>query len=193
MVRWLTALAWLAIACTPSRSQQFACEVTEDCEAGRVCDRGFCVASGAPNDTRIVDALDAPPDARLCVGGDARATDGTACFVAFLQGKNRNDAEAACVALDMHLAMILSQSNNSAVASVIGNRPAWIGATDVVSEATFVWPDGSALSFTNFRNGEPNNGGGGGQEDCLVIEGDVNDQWDDRGCGMQFVYVCSFQ
>ncbi len=75
---------------------------------------------------------------------------------------------------------------------------AFIGATDVAVENTYVWPDGSALSFTNFRTGEPNNGNGAFEEDCLVIEGARMGTWDDRPCAPppvgtgSYAYVCQF-
>ena len=55
----------------------------------------------------------------------------------------------------------------------VGSANTFIGATDRAVEGTFVWDDGTPLSFTNWRAGEPNNGGSGAtyQEDCVIIAG----------------------
>ncbi len=92
----------------------------------------------------------------------------------------------------MNLAIINSAAGNTTVQSLIIGLDSWLGATDAVTEATFLWPDNTPLAFTNFRAGEPNNGDGNGQEDCLVIEGARGGSWDDRPCGLVLSYVCSF-
>jgi hypothetical protein len=55
-----TAMAILTAAvtaggCYGSRSQDYACRVTSDCESGRVCEQGFCVVSSGDA------AIDSPP------------------------------------------------------------------------------------------------------------------------------------
>ena len=47
-----------------------------------------------------------------------------------------------------------------------------------------MWDDGTASPrSSNFNTGEPNNGSGTYQEDCIVMRGDKADVWDDRPCG----------
>jgi hypothetical protein len=148
-------------------------------------------------------AIDAPPvDARPCMGGDARMQDpdGT-CFILVTGPKIRSAAEADCVALGGHLATVKSATNNATVAGLVANTAsAFLGATDLTTENTFLWPDGSALTYTNWRAGEPNNGGAGAvyQEDCLVIQGQLAGVWDDRPCepppagSGSYAFVCSY-
>ncbi len=189
--------------CFPTRSDELACAASADCDPGRTCETGFCVvAPDAPAEEipNMVDAPTAPPDVaidsppRPCTGGDASASDPDGnCFVAFKTAKKtRAAAEAACEADTMTLAIIETAASNTTVQSLITGLDAWLGATDLVTENTFLWPDTTPLTFKNFRAGEPNNGDGNGQEDCLVIEGGKGGTWDDRPCALVLAYVCSF-
>jgi len=204
-MRW--AVLVMLAGCFPRPSDALLCAVEADCADGRTCEQGFCVI--APDAGIIVDQeppIDAPasppdtaPDApppRPCIGGDANATDADGnCFVAFRAGANRKTRAAAalaCQADEMELAIIESAASNTTVQSLIPGLDAWVGATDAVTENTFLWPDNTPLTFTNFRLGEPNNGAGNGQEDCLVIEGGKGGSWDDRPCNFVFAYVCGF-
>ena len=92
-----------------------------------------------------------------------------------------------------------SAAQNAVVQTLVaGVEAAFLGATDAAVEGTFRWPDGSGFTFTNFRAGEPNNGGGQFQEDCVVIEGTRGGSWDDRPCAPppvgtgSYAYVCQF-
>ena len=186
----------LLTGCFPRSSDQFACSVDPDCDSGRVCESQFCIV-GQRDAAVLIDSaivIDVPPDARPCTGGDAHASDAQgACFVAFFAQLSRANAEAACVLLDMHLTAVRSATSNSLVQSLITGRVTWLGATDIITEGTFLWPDNTPLAFDNFRSGVPNNGGGQGQEDCVAIEGNNNGSWDDRPCGTAFAYVCGFE
>ena len=56
----------------------------------------------------------------------------------------------------------------------------WLGATDIASEGTFQWPDGSQVSasWTNWNSGEPNDWGG--EEDCTEFFKYA--KWNDINC-----------
>jgi TolB protein len=62
----------------------------------------------------------------------------------------------------------------------------WIGLNDYTDEGNFRWIDGSPLIYTNWRAGEPNNGGG--IEHCavtdLVVAGNMT--WNDVDCGAPY-------
>lgn len=141
------------------------------------------------------------PDARPCTGGDGHATDGTSCFVFFLAPKIWVDARTACEALPGHLAIVKNAADNMLVAGLAHGHATFIGATDMVTEGTFLWVDGTPLGYQHFRTGVPDNGGGTYEEDCLVIEGNKtpDDTWDDRPCDPSqvatsgnFPYVCEY-
>lgn len=176
-----------------------------------VCALGACGAEltdpgasrDAGHDGRLVDApagSDAPIDARPCMGGAAAlAEPGGSCFVLFPGPKTRAAAEADCVALGGHLATIKTAATEAVVAALTLTTPAaFLGATDVGTEGAFVWPDGTPMTYSRWRTGEPNNGNGGFEEDCAVIQGTLLGVWDDRPCAPPpagagaYAYVCQY-
>jgi len=65
----------------------------------------------------------------------------------------------------------------------------WVGATDLVTEGTFIWDDGTPMSFTNWVSGQPDNYGGFDPkgENCLQVgwsaSGPSNAvDWNDLSC-----------
>ncbi len=158
----------------------------------------------ATSDTLPVDAApaDMAVDARPCTGGQASGTDpatGT-CFVFFSAPLPYAQAEAACANIAAKLAVIKSVVTNTHVLGLVGTADAFIGATDRTTEGTFLWLDNAAdpltATYTNWRAGEPNNGGTDG-EDCAIIEGARMGTWDDRPCVVTgaagaYAYVCQY-
>lgn len=160
--------------------------------------------SSTTADGPVVDArpIDGAPDARICAGGDARTTDpntGT-CYVFFSTPATRNTARTSCQGLGAgaHLAFIESAPENQLIATLIGATDAFLGGNDEAVENSFKWDDGSAVMLTNWNTGEPNNGAGMFQEDCIVMIGTVPGKWDDRPCATgigpagtgAYAYVC---
>jgi hypothetical protein len=49
----------------------------------------------------------------------------------------------------------------------------YIGAQDIVQEGTWMWvtgPEaGTTMGYANWRSGEPNNGFGSVEEDCVIV------------------------
>lgn len=126
------------------------------------------------------------PDARPCTGGTAAmsAPDGS-CFVFVNTPVTYAAAKLACTNMNAHVAYLKNAQMDAAAEAFIGTANTWIGASDLVTEGTFLWDDGSALLYTNWHTGEPNSGGTGAtyQEDCVIIAGArVGKQWDDRPC-----------
>jgi hypothetical protein len=160
---------------------------------------GGTIDAPASGDATVIDAApDAPPDARPCTGS---AADGH-CFLYHSDQVTWAQAGSACAADGTHLAIITNVVQDNAILGLVGTvTPAYIGATDSVTEGTFLWVDGTPLTFVNFDAGEPNNGGNPSthEEDCLVIRGDTGGKWDDRPCLPEGVstpgvypYVCEF-
>ena len=111
------------------------------------------------------------------------------------------DAKAACAAMSAHLAYLEDATTDAAAEAFVGSANTFIGLTDLATEGTFVWDDGTPLGYSNWHTGEPNNGGSGGyQEDCAIIAGArVGAQWDDRPCDPsevptsgRFAYLCQY-
>ncbi len=90
--------------------------------------------------------------------------------------------EAYAVGLGGHLASIHSLAEQNLIsAGVAANYSAtsfvWIGFTDQVTEGNFQWSDGSAVNYTFWNSGEPNDASG---EDYAVINWNTTTgQWND--------------
>lgn len=147
-------------------------------------------------------AVDAPPDARPCTGGDAQMTssDGS-CFLLFTTPRSFPDARAACVAIDAHLAITNTADRYAVAKALAGARDAWIGLSDEAIEGTFRWVDNTSMVFMAWDPNEPNDGASTYPEDCVLIAGARAGDWDDRPCapgGMTpvgagaYAYVCQF-
>ena len=58
----------------------------------------------------------------------------------------------------------------------------WINFNDQASEGSWVWSDGSPVTYTNWLSGQPDNSG---NEDCGQIHTQANGwKWGDWRCGM---------
>lgn len=149
---------------------------------------GGGTGDGSVTDAQSVDAYvaDAAPDApRMCMGGNAAALapDGS-CLVHLTTPATYASAKIQCMGINGgHLALLKTAALDTFAETFIGDLDTWIGANDIVTETTFLWEDGTALVFTNWATGEPNNANGTFQEDCAIIAGArVTKQWDDRPC-----------
>jgi hypothetical protein len=123
-----------------------------------------------------------PVDARI----DAHAVDPAtgACYTFFTTPMTRDAARTVCTGLGANtaLASVQTANENALIAALIGTNVAFLGGTDEVVEGTFRWPDGSLVVLTNWNTGEPNNGAGMFEEDCIVMLGSIGGTWDDRPC-----------
>ena len=99
------------------------------------------------------------------------------------------DAKAKCESESAYLASPRSDDENAFIASLIPNENILIGVNDIDEEGTFVSFDGSGVSYTNWKTGEPNNYGSG--EDVVVIRGD-DGFWGDVPLTHQYRFVCIY-
>lgn len=112
--------------------------------------------------------------------------EGSKCYKVEAGPSNYYDAIAGCIALGGKLASIESQAEQDAVFTLTGATGAYIGLTDFLDEGVFSWVDGAAVSFTNWRPNQPNNGNG--NQHCVWIRPDAG--WDDITCKRTEQYVC---
>jgi hypothetical protein len=141
------------------------------------------------------------PDSVECAGGDAHVTapDGS-CLVWFQSPKIWVDAKAACDGAGWHLASLTSAEIDAAAETLCGSSDTFTGGNDRAVEGTFVWDHGEPFVYTNWESGEPSNGAGKYQEDCLVIAASrAAKGWDDRPCDPSevpssgnFPYLCQY-
>ena len=101
-------------------------------------------------------------------------------------------ARERCGAFAGDLVRFDDEAEQAAVVAVPAPAPTVAGGwffalSDQTSEGVFVWPDGSAPSFTAWTAGEPNDAGG--DEDCGEISLGTS-TWNDVPCSVLRAYVC---
>ena len=101
-------------------------------------------------------------------------------------------AENQCQGEGGHLASIHSKEENDFV-SGLDSDVMWLGGTDLPTEGTWIWSDGSTFSFTSWNCGNPDNAGTL-QEHCMTINqrcGGEYGWWNDLSCS-SFIrkFVC---
>lgn len=94
--------------------------------------------------------------------------------------------QAFCAGMGGHLATIGSAEENDLVSELIdrcdNGHGCWIGASDASSEGTFFWPDGTAVGYTPWGSGQPDDYCSGEDYVHLQRDGTWNDQAVDGGC-----------
>jgi len=98
------------------------------------------------------------------------------------------DASTICDIKGSSLATITSLDESLAVYEMMGYSDFWIGFSDIDSEGTFVWADGSSSTFTYWGSGEPNDDNF--NEDCTEIRAAKNGTWNDQPCSYERRFVC---
>ncbi len=86
-----------------------------------------------------------------------------------------HQAQNQALANGGHLAVIPNAQTNTLLANALSSGWAYIGFTDEVTEGTFLWVDGSPVTYTNWNAGEPNNAGGGEDYATIAFNGTWND------------------
>ena len=136
-----------------------------------------------------------PPDTLpFCGGGDANASnpaDGN-CFMFFATPKSWYDAFLACSALgtNVHLATLTDANQDTIARGLNGQTGAWIGYDDRTVEGQFNWITSEVSGYTNWATGQPNNGGGGTPQNCVILDPTLTNQWNDKSCDQLFGYIC---
>lgn len=63
----------------------------------------------------------------------------------------------------------------------------WLGARDDVIEGTWVWSSDSVMTYTNWADGQPDNGH---DEDCVEMKDKYSWKWNDNQCDEHRKYIC---
>ncbi|GMI26837.1 hypothetical protein TeGR_g8448, partial [Tetraparma gracilis] len=97
-----------------------------------------------------------------------------------------HDARAACMALDMDLPVLLSQSHNNELLAAAGGEEIWLGLSDEAEEGVWTWVNGEPLSYNNWNDEEPNNAGSG--EHFAALQG--TSAWNDQSMTASLKFIC---
>ena len=100
-------------------------------------------------------------------------------------GKTWANAKTVCEELGGHLATSTSAEKNTFLHSLISANT-WLGATDEVTEGTWVWVTGETWDYTNWYSTQPNNDG-----NSLYISGSTG-TWYDGAATTSLGYICEW-
>ena len=119
------------------------------------------------------------------------------CYSLFTSRENWTEAKSHCESYGAYLVKIECAAENDFItAKYLSDGDAyWIGLTDMGTEGTWEWADGSALSgYENWGGGQPNDHAH--NQDCGAIlkrsfnSGHYNGQWNDRNCLGSRGFIC---
>ena len=100
-----------------------------------------------------------------------------------------DQAEAEAIVHGGHLVTINDAEENQWLSSAIGQLSTWIGLNDIQKEGEWVWVDGSAITYTNWSYGEPNDQG---SEDFGSISANSAGMWNDLSVYSQLYGIIEY-
>lgn len=95
---------------------------------------------------------------------------------------SRSDAEKIARRKGGYLVSINSAAENDYLTSLLRSQSVHIGLSDVAKEGSFVWADGTPLTYTNWFLNQPNNQFGNQDYVELLKDGTWNDTQDKQLC-----------
>ena len=101
-----------------------------------------------------------------------------------------NGSQGKCSVLGANLPSIHNQEENVYVQNLHGGEHSWLGLTDINSEGTFVWSDGTSFNFHYWASHQPNNFK---NEDCVHTLGFLRGheyKWNDVNCSDCHKFTC---
>nr|BAC54022.1 C-type lectin 1 [Anguilla japonica] len=118
------------------------------------------------------------------------------CYKHFDLLKNWREAEFYCMIRGGHLASVHSNVEYQFLrelnkASDPQDSMFWIGLTDIRKEGTWVWSDGSAVDFTTWNPGQPDDWQG--NEDCVHANVPEQKNWNDVDCSTPYRFICALR
>ena len=104
------------------------------------------------------------------------------------------EAKAQCESDGAYLADPRSDAENTFIAGLISGH-FWIGINDIDEEGKFVTADGLNVSYTNWRDKEPNNyqHTDGNDEDGVLINWAGQSLWNDQSINRPYKFVCYYR
>ncbi|XP_068726208.1 uncharacterized protein [Montipora capricornis] len=101
-----------------------------------------------------------------------------------------NNGQSRCAALGANLPSVHSQEENVFLQNLHNGENGWLGLSDINSEGTFVWSDGTRFDFHYWATNQPNNFR---NEDCVHTLGTLpahRFKWNDVSCSSCHKYSC---
>ncbi|XP_041476506.1 uncharacterized protein LOC121424795 [Lytechinus variegatus] len=135
---------------------------------------------------------DGTDDQAICDSGWTRNRNG--CYKLVESTSKFRESMKACRALhdDADLASVADQEENDFLLTLsrrtLAHNNYWIGLTDMNEEGTWEWSDGSVVSYTNWKSGEPS----GGSEHCAALSWSSDGIWNDATCWTSYGYFCKY-
>lgn len=102
-----------------------------------------------------------------------------------------SEAREVCEKLGGHLAYINSEAEQEFITEITKNYYTALGGWDELSEGEWTWLDGSEMTFTNWRSGEPNNSYP--HQNHLYINYSGTGKWDDGYDNRMAPFVCEWE
>ncbi|XP_042610685.1 ladderlectin-like isoform X4 [Cyprinus carpio] len=115
------------------------------------------------------------------------------CFRFFNYQHSWIDAEKQCLGYDGNLASVHRNEEYTFIQDLIkshtqASTEAWLGGYDAVSEGTWLWSDGSNMNIQIWAPNQPDNYNG--NENCLVMNYQPSNNWNDNPCYDKKPFVC---
>ncbi|XP_036597072.1 C-type lectin domain family 17, member A [Trichosurus vulpecula] len=111
---------------------------------------------------------------------------GESCYFFSTMIKSWDAASVFCLENHSHLVIISStEEQNFVTEARSSQRNYWLGLTDRKVEGEWQWLDGSWLTLSFWKLGEPNNVH---NEDCVILLSDG--QWNDVSCFLATYWIC---
>ncbi|KAJ7321153.1 hypothetical protein OS493_035547, partial [Desmophyllum pertusum] len=101
-----------------------------------------------------------------------------------------SSSQGTCATLGASLPSIHSQEENVYVQSLHGGEHSWLGLSDIKTEGTFLWSDGTSFDFHYWAKQQPNNFQ---NEDCVHTLGFLQGykyEWNDVNCTDCHRFTC---
>ncbi|KAK0136280.1 CD209 antigen-like protein D [Merluccius polli] len=100
--------------------------------------------------------------------------------------KNWAASRDDCLERDADLVVINSREEQEFVSRQAGYHWFWIGLSDRDTEGVWKWVDGTIMTSSFWRRGQPDDYGGG--EDCVATS--LGDDWNDKPCADLLRWIC---
>ncbi|XP_041654046.1 CD209 antigen-like [Cheilinus undulatus] len=115
---------------------------------------------------------------------------GCSCFYVSTQISTWSSSSDYCISQGGRLAILNNKEKMMFINKLLGSRTdVWIGLTDSGSEGTWKWVDGSTVTTTFWKPGQPNSKDI--DQDCGEFwQGGKVGSWNDENCATESISVC---